>query len=89
VRKEIISAVKRVEFDSDRILRGRWCHIIVRRFQCQTRQGRNFKPKIVNKNLHEISDDDGLRLVNFATSNDFTVKSMNACRLSVEKSEGK
>jgi hypothetical protein len=33
VRKRIISAVKRVEFDSDRmsyiILRGRWCHISV------------------------------------------------------------
>jgi exonuclease III len=32
VHKRIISAVKRVEFDSDRmsyiILRGRWCHII-------------------------------------------------------------
>jgi hypothetical protein len=33
VHKRIISAVKRVEFMSDRmsyiILRGRWCHIIV------------------------------------------------------------
>jgi hypothetical protein len=33
VRKRIISAVKRVQFVSDRmsyiILRGRWCHIIV------------------------------------------------------------
>jgi hypothetical protein len=33
VYKRIISAVKRVEFVSDRmlyiILRGRWCHIIV------------------------------------------------------------
>jgi exonuclease III len=33
VRKRIVSAVKRVEFVSDRmsciILRGRWCHIIV------------------------------------------------------------
>jgi hypothetical protein len=33
VRKRIISAVKRVEFVSDRmsyiIPRGRWCHIIV------------------------------------------------------------
>jgi hypothetical protein len=34
VHKRIISAVKRVEFVSDRmsniILRGRWCHIILR-----------------------------------------------------------
>jgi hypothetical protein len=33
VRKRIISAVKKIEFVSDRmsyiILRGRWCHIIV------------------------------------------------------------
>jgi hypothetical protein len=33
VHKRIVSAVKRVEFVSDRmsyiILRGRWCHIIV------------------------------------------------------------
>jgi hypothetical protein len=33
VHKRIISAVKRVEFVSDRmsyrILRGRWCHIVV------------------------------------------------------------
>jgi hypothetical protein len=79
VHKRIISAVKRVEFVSDRvsyiILRGRWCHIIVlnvhsptedktddvkdsfyvflinseipyensiRRFQCQSKQGRHF-----------------------------------------------
>jgi hypothetical protein len=84
VHKRIISAVKRIEFVSDRmsylILRGRWCHIIVlnvhaptedktddvkdsvyeelecvfnrfpkyhvknsvRRFQCQSMQGRHF-----------------------------------------------
>jgi hypothetical protein len=33
VRKRIISAVRRVEFVSDRVshitLRGRWCHVIV------------------------------------------------------------
>jgi hydroxypyruvate isomerase len=37
VHKRIISAVKRVEFVSDRmsyiILRGRWCHIIVLNFR--------------------------------------------------------
>jgi hypothetical protein len=40
VRKRIISAVKRVEFASDRIsyiiLRGRWCHIIVLNVHAQT-----------------------------------------------------
>jgi hypothetical protein len=33
VHKRIISVIKRVEFDSDKmsyiILRGRWCHIIL------------------------------------------------------------
>jgi hypothetical protein len=40
VHKRIISAVKRVEFVSDRmsyiILRGRWCHIIVLNVHAQT-----------------------------------------------------
>jgi hypothetical protein len=39
VHKRIISAVKRVEFVSDRmsyiILRGHWCHIIVLNFRCE------------------------------------------------------
>jgi hypothetical protein len=40
VHKRIISAVKRVEFVSDRMsymmLRGRWCHIIVLNFLAPT-----------------------------------------------------
>jgi hypothetical protein len=40
VHKRIISAVKRVEFVSDRmsyiILRGRWCHIIVLKVHAPT-----------------------------------------------------
>jgi hypothetical protein len=35
-----------------------------------------FKPTIVNKNLHEISNDNGVRIVNFATSKNLTVKSV-------------
>jgi hypothetical protein len=27
----------------------------------------NFQPKIANKNVHEISNDNGIRVVNFAT----------------------
>jgi hypothetical protein len=34
-----------------------------------------FKPTIGNESLHEISDDNGVRLVNFATSKNFRVKS--------------
>jgi hypothetical protein len=34
-----------------------------------------FKPTIGNESLHEISNDNGVRLVNFATSKNFRVKS--------------
>jgi hypothetical protein len=34
-----------------------------------------FKPTIGNENLHEISNDNGFRVVNFATSKNLTVKS--------------
>jgi dihydroorotate dehydrogenase len=41
IHRRIISAVKRVEFLSDRmsyiILRGRWCDIIVLNFSCPNR----------------------------------------------------
>jgi hypothetical protein len=33
-----------------------------------------FKPIIGNENLHEISNDNGVRLVNFATSKNLRVK---------------
>jgi endonuclease/exonuclease/phosphatase family metal-dependent hydrolase len=35
-----------------------------------------FKPTIGNESLHEINNDNGVWLVNFATSKNFTVKSM-------------
>jgi exonuclease III len=107
VHKRIISAVKRVEFVSERmsytILRGPWCHIIVLNAHAQTedkidevkdsfyeefervfakfpkyhmkillgdfnaKAGREdlFNPIIGNESLHEISHDNGVRLVNF------------------------
>jgi endonuclease/exonuclease/phosphatase family metal-dependent hydrolase len=34
-----------------------------------------FKPTIGNENIHKISNDNGVRLVNFATSKDLRVKS--------------
>jgi hypothetical protein len=34
-----------------------------------------FKPTIGSENLHEISNDNGVRVVNFATSKNLTVKS--------------
>jgi hypothetical protein len=113
VHKRIISAVKRVEFVSDRmsyiILRGHWCHIIVLPTEDKTdnmkdsfyeelghvfdkfskyhtkillgdfnaKVGREdiFKPTLGNESLHKISNDNGVRLVNFATFKNLRVKS--------------
>jgi hypothetical protein len=110
VHKRIISAVKRVEFVSDRMsyitLRGRWCDIILLNVHAPTKDkcddtknsfyeelasvfyqflknhikilladfnakvGREniFKRTIGNESLHETSNDNGVRVVNFATS---------------------
>jgi hypothetical protein len=114
VHKRIISAVKRVEFVSNRmsyvILRGRWCDIIVLNVHAPTENnivdvmdrfckdvervfnkfpkyhmkilldinakfGREdiFKSTIGNGSLHEISNDSGGTVVNFATSKNLTV----------------
>jgi hypothetical protein len=43
-------------------------------FQWRRRQGRLFKPTIGNKSLHETSNDNAVRLVNFATSKNIKVK---------------
>jgi hypothetical protein len=117
VHKRIISAVKRVEFVSDRmsyiILRGRWYDIIVLNVHASTEDkiddrkdgfykeleeviykfpnyptkillgdfynkvGREdiFKPTIGNKSLNKSSNDNGVRVVNFATSKILIVKS--------------
>ncbi|PNF27173.1 hypothetical protein B7P43_G07841 [Cryptotermes secundus] len=115
IHKRIVSAVKRVEFISDRIsyiiLKGHWCDIIVLNVHATTgdkiddikdrfyeeqehvfdkfpkypmkillgdfnaKVGREdiFKPTIGNESLHDISNDDGVRVVNFATSKNLTV----------------
>jgi hypothetical protein len=116
VHRRTVSAVKRVEFVSDRmsciILRGRWCDIIVLNvhaptedkidvkdsfydelewvfdkfpkynmkillvdFNAKVGQEEIFKPTTGNESLHEISNDNGVRVVNFATSKNLTVKS--------------
>jgi hypothetical protein len=46
----------------------------VRRFQCKDRDD-NFKPIIVNENLHETGIDNVDRVVNFATSKNLIVRS--------------
>ena len=109
VPQRIASAVKRVEFVSDRVsyivLRGRWCNIIVLNvhapseeksdeskdsfyeeleqvfdhfpkyhmkillgdFNAKVGREKIFKPKIGIKSLHQHSNDNGVRIVKFAT----------------------
>jgi len=111
----IVSAVKRVDFVSDRmsyvVLRGRWCNIIVLNVHVSTKKksggskdnfyeelervfdhfpkypmtillgdfnaksGREdiFKATIWNENLHEDNNDNGVRILNFATSKNLVV----------------
>jgi hypothetical protein len=116
VHRRIISAVKRVEFVSDRMLymtlRGRWCDIIVLNIHAPTEDKIDmkdsfykelecvfdkfpkyhkkillgdfsakvsrediFKPTIGNESFHETSNDNGDRIVNFATFKNLVVKS--------------
>ena len=115
VHRRIVSAVKRVEFVSDRlsyiVLRGRWHNIIVVNVQAPSEEksdeskdsfyeeleqvfnhfpkyhmkmllgdfnakvGREniFKPTTGQESLHQDSNDNGVRLVNFATSKNLVV----------------
>jgi exonuclease III len=117
VHQTIVSAIKRVEFVSDRmlymVLRGRWCNIVVLNVHAPTEEksddskdsfyeeleqvfdhflkchmkillgdfnaklGREdtFKPMIGNESLHEDSNDNGVRVVNFPTSKNLIIKS--------------
>jgi len=117
VHRGIVSAVKRVEFVSDRlsyiVLRGRWRNIILVNVHAPSgkiseeskdsfyeeikkvfdhfpkyhmkilsgdfnaKVGREiiFKPTIGQESLHQDSNDNGFRLVNFATSKNLVVKS--------------
>jgi len=113
VHRRIISAVKRVEFVSDRlsciVLRGRWCNImhalseeksdeskdsfyeeleqvfdhfpkhrmkmLLGDFNTKVGRENIFKPTIGQESLHQDSNNNGVRLVNFATSKNLVVKS--------------
>jgi hypothetical protein len=44
-----------------------------------------FKPIIGNESLHEISTDNGVRVINFATSKNLTVKSMMFPQCNINK----
>jgi len=117
VHRRIVSAVKRVEFVSDRlsyiVLRGRWHNIILvivhapseekceeskvsfyeeleqvfyhfpkyhmkillGDFNAKVEREIIFKPIIRQESLHQDSNDNGVRLVNFTTSKNLVVKS--------------
>jgi hypothetical protein len=117
VHQGITSAVKRVEFVSDRmsyiVLRGRWYNIIVLNvhaprqeksdeskdgfyeeleqvfyhfpkyhmkillgdFNAKVGRENIFKPTIGNESLHQDSNDNGVRIINFATPKNLVVKS--------------
>jgi hypothetical protein len=46
-----------------------------RRFQCKGRDGEHFKTIVGNESLHEATKDNGVRVVNFATSKNLIVES--------------
>jgi hypothetical protein len=126
VHNRIISAVKRVEFVSDRMsyifLKGRWCDIVfnvhaptedkdddikdsfyeeleqvfvqfpryhmkilVGDFDAKAGREDIFKPIIGNESLHEASNDNGVRVVNFATSKNLIFKSPTFPHLEIHK----
>jgi hypothetical protein len=50
--------------------------ILLRDFNAKVGREDIFKPAVGNESLHAISNDNGVRVVNFATSENLTVKSM-------------
>jgi hypothetical protein len=60
VYKRIISAVKRVEFVSNRmsyiILRGRWCHVVVLNVQAPTEDKMDYMKDSFHEELEHVSD---------------------------------
>jgi hypothetical protein len=49
--------------------------ILLGNFKAKVGRENIFKPTIGNESLHEISNDGGVRIVNFATSKNLVVKS--------------
>jgi hypothetical protein len=59
--------------------------IILGDFKAKAGRENIFKPTIGNKSLHEISNDNGVRVVNFAISKNSVVKSIMFPRRSIHK----
>jgi hypothetical protein len=56
-------------------LRGRWCHIIVLNINARGEDKTDYvKSRFYEESLHEISNDNGVRVVNFATSKNSSQK---------------
>jgi hypothetical protein len=53
----------------------KYVEILLGYFNAKVGREDSFKLTIGNKSLHEISNDNGVRLVNFATSKNLTIKS--------------
>jgi hypothetical protein len=54
-------------------------------FNAKVGRENNFKPTIWNESLHEISNDNGVREVNLATSKNLTVKSTTFPHCNIHK----
>jgi hypothetical protein len=50
--------------------------ILLRDFNVNVSREDTFKPTVANESLHEISDDNGVRVANFATPKNLTIKSI-------------
>ena len=127
MHRRLVSAVKRIEFVSDRlsyiVLRGHWLHIILVNVHAPSEEkseelkdsfyeeleevfdhfpkyhmkillgdfnakvGREdiFKPIIGQESLHQDSNDNGVRIVNLATSKNLVVKSTMFPHRSIHK----
>jgi hypothetical protein len=59
--------------------------ILLGDFSAKVGKEGSFKPTIGNESLHEISDDNGVRLVNFATFKNLRVKSTMFPHLNIHK----
>jgi hypothetical protein len=59
--------------------------ILLRDFNVKVGREDIFKQKTGNESLHEISNDNGVRLVNFATSKNIRVKSTTFPHCSIHK----
>jgi hypothetical protein len=78
VQMSITSTAKRVVFPSDRksyvILRVCWCHTSVLNLHVS-------KQTAGNGSLHEVSNDNGVRVVHFARSRNLAFKMFSHCNI--------